>query len=59
MELKRNSHREVLVLGLGEGSVVDGVDDGSGVLERASLSLTELSAGPGRGREGCDEHKMR
>jgi len=37
-----NSHREVLVLSLGEGSVVDSVDDGSSVLERASLSGSVL-----------------
>ena len=37
-----NSHREVLVLSVGEGSVVDSVDDGSSVLERASLSSSVL-----------------
>lgn len=37
---------EVFEFGFGQGTVVDGVDDGSGVLERASLSGTELSSGP-------------
>lgn len=37
---------EVLEFSLGQGTVVDGVDDGSSVLQGASLALTELAARP-------------
>lgn len=42
---------EVFELGLGEGSVVNGIDDSPGVLEGASLSSSELSSSP----SGVDE----